>query len=172
MPKKIIFYEGSVSKYIIYIYGSMPCICQIYLSVLFITKSVFQRRLHYHSEGYTWKISHMKLNCFCYHKIDEFPSGFYPIRVSKWNSGDQGELQMGNIFSGILGVVIWPFRVKNLCVDFLGGGGVVAKSCPTLATCQDPLSMGFSKQKYWSGLPFPSPGALPDPGLEPRSPTL
>ena len=119
MPKKIIFYEGSVSKYIIYIYGSMPCICQIYLSVLFITKSVFQRRLHYHSEGYTWKISHMKLNCFCYHKIDEFPSGFYPIRVSKWNSGDQGELQMGNIFSGILGVVIWPFRVKNLGVSCL-----------------------------------------------------
>ena len=35
-----------------------------------------------------------------------------------------------------------------------------------------PLSMGFSRQEYWSGLPFPSPGDLPDPGLEPRSPTL
>ena len=33
-------------------------------------------------------------------------------------------------------------------------------------------SMGFSRQKYWSGLPFPSPGYLPDPGIEPRSPTL
>ena len=32
--------------------------------------------------------------------------------------------------------------------------------------------MGFSKQKYWSGLPFPSPGDLPDPGIEPRSPML
>ena len=32
--------------------------------------------------------------------------------------------------------------------------------------------MGFSRQKYWSGLPFPSPGDLPDPGIEPRSPTL
>ena len=34
------------------------------------------------------------------------------------------------------------------------------------------LSMGFSRQEYWSGLPFPSPGDLPDPGIEPGSPTL
>ena len=33
-------------------------------------------------------------------------------------------------------------------------------------------SMGFSRQEHWSGLPFPSPGDLPDPGIEPRSPTL
>ena len=57
------------------------------------------------------------------------------------------------------------------------GGGVVAKSCPTLATPwtvgrQAPLSMGFSRQEYWSGLPFPSSGDLPDPGIEPRSPAL
>ena len=32
--------------------------------------------------------------------------------------------------------------------------------------------MGFSRQEYWSGLPFPSPGDLPDPGIKPRSPTL
>ena len=32
--------------------------------------------------------------------------------------------------------------------------------------------MGFSKQEYWSGLPFPSPGDLPDPGMEPRSPSF
>ena len=35
---------------------------------------------------------------------------------------------------------------------------------------QAPLSMGFSRQKYWSGLPFPPPGDLPDPGFKPRSP--
>ena len=34
---------------------------------------------------------------------------------------------------------------------------------------QAPLFMGFSRQKYWSRLPFPSPGDLPDPGIEPRS---
>ena len=38
--------------------------------------------------------------------------------------------------------------------------------------CQAPLSMGFSRQEYWSGLPFPSPGDLPDPGIKPRSPEL
>ena len=32
--------------------------------------------------------------------------------------------------------------------------------------------MGFSRQEYWSGLPFPSPGDLPDPGIEPGSPAL
>ena len=36
--------------------------------------------------------------------------------------------------------------------------------------CQAPLSMGFSRQEYWSGLPFPSPGDLPTPWIEPRSP--
>ena len=37
---------------------------------------------------------------------------------------------------------------------------------------QAPLSLGFSRQEYWSGLPFPSPGDLPDPGIEPRPSTL
>ena len=41
-----------------------------------------------------------------------------------------------------------------------------------LVTRQAPLSMGFSRQKYWSGFPFPSPQDLPNPGIEPRSPTL
>ena len=39
-------------------------------------------------------------------------------------------------------------------------------------TYQAPLSMGFSRRKYWSRLPFPSPGDLPDPGGEPGSPAL
>ena len=37
---------------------------------------------------------------------------------------------------------------------------------------QASLSMGFSRQEYWSGVPFPSPGDLPDPGIESRSPAL
>ena len=37
---------------------------------------------------------------------------------------------------------------------------------------QAPLSMGFSRQEHWSGLPFPSPGDLPNPGIEPGSPAL
>ena len=58
-----------------------------------------------------------------------------------------------------------------------GGGSLVAKLCPTLVTPltvahQASLSMGFSRQEYWSGLPFPSPGYLPNPGIEPGSPAL
>ena len=51
--------------------------------------------------------------------------------------------------------------------------GLFSQSCPTLC---DPMgysqvlpSMGFSRQEYWSGLPFPSPGDLPNPGIEPGS---
>ena len=43
---------------------------------------------------------------------------------------------------------------------------------PWTVVYQASLSMGFSRQEYWSGLPFPSPGDLPDPGIEPRSPAL
>ena len=38
--------------------------------------------------------------------------------------------------------------------------------------CQVPLSMGFSRKEYWSGLPFSPPGDLPDPGTEPASPAV
>ena len=56
--------------------------------------------------------------------------------------------------------------------------GEVAQLCPTVFDPMDrslhqaPPSRGFSRQEYWSGLPFPSPGNLPDPGIEPRSPAL
>ena len=43
---------------------------------------------------------------------------------------------------------------------------------PSTVAYHAPLSMGFSKQEYWSGLPFPSPEDLPDPGIEPGSPTF
>ena len=43
---------------------------------------------------------------------------------------------------------------------------------PQTVAYQAPLSMGLSRQEYWSGLPFCSPGDLPDPGIKPRSPAL
>ena len=43
---------------------------------------------------------------------------------------------------------------------------------PWTVAHQAPLSMGFSRQEYWNVLPFPSPGDLPNPGFEPRSPAL
>ena len=60
---------------------------------------------------------------------------------------------------------------------FLSMKVLVAQSCPTLCNPRDfglpgSLSMGFSRQEYWSGLPFPSPGDLPNAGLKPESPAL
>ena len=54
---------------------------------------------------------------------------------------------------------------------------LVAQSCPALCNFMDlarqaPLSMGFSRQEYWSGLPFPTPGDLSNPGIKPRFPAL
>ena len=54
---------------------------------------------------------------------------------------------------------------------------LVTKSCLSLVTPwtvaqQAPLSMGFPRQEYWSGVPFPSPGGLHDARLKPRSPAL
>ena len=43
---------------------------------------------------------------------------------------------------------------------------------PQTVACQAPLSMGFFRQEYWSGLPFPSPGNLPDQGIKPVSPAV
>ena len=76
---------------------------------------------------------------------------------------------------------IWP-RILSIALEKElkvpgSGGDLVTKSCSTLATpwtvaCKSPLSMGFSRQEYWSGLPFPSPGDIPDPGIKPGSPAL
>ena len=57
------------------------------------------------------------------------------------------------------------------------GGGLVTKSCPTLATpwtvaLQASLPLGFPRQEYWGQFPFPSPGNRPNPGVKPTSPAL
>ena len=52
-------------------------------------------------------------------------------------------------------------KLLRLCLTLHG---------PMTVACQSPLSVGFSRQEYWSGLTCPSPGDLPDPGIEPASP--
>ena len=71
----------------------------------------------------------------------------------------------------------WEIPSQDADLKHLHGGGLVAKLCPTLATPwtvahQAALSVGFPRQEYWSRLPFPSPGDLPNPGIEPGSPAL
>ena len=55
-----------------------------------------------------------------------------------------------------------------MCVCLVVQSGLAFATLWTVA-CQAPLSMGFSKQEYWSGLQLPSPGDLPNPGMEPVS---
>ena len=57
-----------------------------------------------------------------------------------------------------------------VCVQSLSHVKLFAN--PWTIARQAPLSMGFSGQEYWSGLPFPSPGDFPNPGIKPTSPTL
>ena len=71
-----------------------------------------------------------------------------------------------------LGLLLFPKFQAALVSNSLSGSGLVAQSCSTLETPwtlarQAPLSMGFPRQEYWSGLSFPSPGNLSDPGIEP-----
>ena len=71
----------------------------------------------------------------------------------------------------IAAIAIYELDVVSLCM-------LTTQSCPTLCDPMDyiarqaPVSMGFSRQEYWSGLPFPSPGNPPKPGIEPRSTAL
>ena len=63
-----------------------------------------------------------------------------------------------------------PVLKKIVCVKSLSRVRLFVT--PWTVAYQVPPSMGFSRQECWSGLPFPSPGDLPDPGIEPGSPTL
>ena len=73
---------------------------------------------------------------------------------------------------------VYVYPLKFFSFFSFGGDGLVAKSCLTLCDPMDcvarqaPLSMGFSTQEYWSGLPFPSPGDIPNAMIKLRSPEL
>ena len=64
------------------------------------------------------------------------------------------------------------FNRHTTCEAPYLGQSEVAFTALWTVTYQAPLSMGSSRQEYWSGLPFPSPGDHPDPGIEPGSPAL
>ena len=80
---------------------------------------------------------------------------------------------LGNICENRIAVSqdwsMFGFKVK---VKVKSLSHVLLFATPWTIAYQAPPSMGFSRQECWSGLPFPSPGDLPDPGIEPGSPTL
>ena len=59
-----------------------------------------------------------------------------------------------------------------VCTRVLSPSVVSGSATPWIIACQTPLSMGFPREEYWSGLPFHPPGDLLDPGIEPVSPAL
>ena len=63
--------------------------------------------------------------------------------------------------------IIFPVYI---CVCVLVAQSCLSLGTPQTVACQAPLYMGFSRHKYWNGLPFSSPGDLPNPRIEPRSP--
>ena len=74
---------------------------------------------------------------------------------------------------------MWLSGKESICLPMQELGLSLTQSYLTLCdpmdcslACQAPLSMEFSRKEYWSGLPFPSPGDLPDPGIKHRSPAL
>ena len=64
------------------------------------------------------------------------------------------------------------FKDLNFKVKVKSLSPVPLFATPWYVVCQAPPSMGFSRQEYWRGLPFPSPGDLPNPGMDPMSTAL
>ena len=92
-----------------------------------------------------------------------------------WTSGpagNQGKHLLSISFDGPL--ADWPgFPYGSAGKDQVKSlSRVRLFATPWTVAYHAPPSMGFSRQEYWSGLPFPSPEDLPDPGIEPRSPAL
>ena len=104
------------------------------------------------------------------HKIKEKDGAFISLCLLIWMNCELNKLLINE-----------ESNVRDRDKVYLGmywaRGSVVAQSCPTLATpwtvaCQVPLSIGLSRQEYWSGYLCPSLGDLPDPWIKPRSPAL
>ena len=85
---------------------------------------------------------------------------------------------IARIYPACLFLFCWHLclQIKNICVkDWLHAqllSHVWFSVTPWTVACQAALSMEFSREEYWSGLPFPSPRDLPDPGIKPGSPAL
>ena len=78
----------------------------------------------------------------------------------------------GNIQPRILDPTRLLLRSEKVKVKVKSLNHVRLFVTPWTVAYQAPPSMGFSRQEYWSGLPFPAPGDLPDPGMEPGSPAF
>ena len=128
-----------------------------------------------------WKFSHTKkfsVQYFAEHKV----SSFFPLEIiSKLKNFANIKIVPKQSYSlytnfpsvNILHHSLVSFSLVLIIFSCCCSYCLVAKSCDTMAVAhQAPLSMEFSSQEFWSGWPCPSPGDLPDPRMERRSPSL
>ena len=87
--------------------------------------------------------------------------GYHLLRPSSPRYFDLGQMSRLIFFNSLVDSASFQLKVC-VCVK-------VAQLCPALCDPMDTQSMEFSRPEYWSGQPFPSPGDLPNPGIEPRS---
>ena len=82
-------------------------------------------------------------------------------------------IQVGNLKKSLKSAT-FAFPHCLICCSFVvqSQSHALLFATPWTVAHQAPLSMGFSQQEFWSGLPFPSPGNLPDPGIKPMFPAL
>ena len=91
------------------------------------------------------------------------------LSLSSWHPRNSHDFSTQSIVMGPSGFYMMQVRVKPKCQSLTR---VWLFATPWTVTWQAPLPIEFSRQEYWSGLPFPSPADLPNPGIDPGSPTL
>ena len=89
------------------------------------------------------------------------------IALTRWTFDDKVMSLLFNMLSRLVITFLPRSKVKVKSLS-----RVLLFEIPWTVVYQASLSMGFSRQEYWSGLPLPSPGDLPDPGIKPKSPAL
>ena len=129
-------------------------------------------KTHVHWVGDAIQPSHPLLPCSPFAFSLSQHQSLFPMSWLFASGGQVLELQHES-FQWIFGIdFLWNWLVWTACFPVVVL--LVTQSClfltPQTVAHHIPLSMGFSRQEYWGGLPFPSPRDLPDPGIEPGSP--
>ena len=129
--------------------------------------------------GISWNCS--KLECACSYKMEILRNSLFftyrNVDTGYWQSNIQKEADdLGFVKSIHFDLATKQYYTNSVLLNIMCV--LFTQSCPTLCDPMDCtahqalLSMGFSRQGYWSGLPLLSPGDFPNPGIEPMSPAL
>ena len=121
-----------------------------------------------------WRLQHIYLHLSSISSYSIQPQSCTQIlkkenRVSSQNPSCTNLDYLNMILGALVGVCVCVCVCVCACVYEHVLSSVQLFSTPWTVSCQAPLSMKFSRQEYWNGLPFPPPGDLPDPGMEPTA---